>query len=450
MSVLRSRNTNKGARHNDDADGSAQSASAKVEAEREEQQSLFGDRLGDDDDDDSSKHQPNAVEALKEQLRQQAEMIRQQQQQQDALLRQLKTLTVAASRGEALVAPTPLIREEVRINAVQPLELTYANATAGTALDDWLYKLDQLFAQTRKPEGAWEERTRLAQLHWDRHMALWWKGQAEMAAASGTPIASWSAFVAALRKHFVPTGDAEAARTELLRLRMRGGESMDAYMQRAVLIVARAGAYVDSKTAAALALEGVDKQRFPFTVKEVRRMERAAGLSGMTFAQMRGVLTEEAADEPQLPGRNAGMGRNVAATSSDSSSAGGSHGGSSGGGRHSSGAGDRRPTSNKQHRINALQQQIKSLQEASGSEGEADDDGGGRVSTAPISTGSGSRCFKCGEEGHMVVECKSKKELRSCHACKQAGHLRSKCPQRSKGRSEGEGAGAGQKPSKNE
>jgi hypothetical protein len=228
---------------------------------------------------------------------------------------------------------------------------------------------------------------------------------------AGAPIQSWAAFVAALRKQFVPAGDAQLARTELFKLKMRPDETMEAYMQRAVLLVARAGGLVESKTAAALALEGVDKSRFPFTCAAVARKERAAGVAGMSFAQMREELSVEAAMEPQLSGRGGGGGSN----SSSSSSNGGAKG----------------ATNSRQLRINALQQQLKALEEGD------DDSTDGNYGLAPITTGAGSEarhhCDRCGAEGHIVRDCKSKKELRTCFGCGKPGHLRRNCPVKRKG-----------------
>ena len=302
----------------------------------------------------------------------------------------------------------------MRVDAVRPPELTYAGATAGTALEDWLFKLEQLFTQTRKPESDWQGRAQLAQLHWDRHMAMWWTGRQEAAAAAGEPILSWVAFVAALRRQFVPAGDSQLARSELFKLKMRSGETMEAYMQRAVLLVARAGGLVEGKTAAALSLEGVDKSRFPFTCAAVARKERAAGAMGMSFAQMREELTVEAAMEPQLSGRSG----------SSSNSSGGNNGSSSSGNSGAKGA-----TNSRQLRINALQQQLRALEE-----GDEEEDALESFGVAPIAPGSDrDRCYKCGAEGHTTPDCKSRKELRSCFHCRQPGHLRSKCPERRHG-----------------
>ena len=72
----------------------------------------------------------------------------------------------------------------MRVDAVRPPELTFAGATAGSALDDWLFKLDQLFAQTHRAEADWQGRVQLAQLYWDRHMQLWWTSRQQAAAAA--------------------------------------------------------------------------------------------------------------------------------------------------------------------------------------------------------------------------------------------------------------------------
>jgi hypothetical protein len=90
-------------------------------------------------------------------------------------------------------------------------------------------------------------------------------------------------------------------------------------------------------------------------------------------------------------------------------------------------------------RISALQRELASLQQELGSsDGQTDS---GSLMTAPLGTHDALKCYKCGEMGHIVSECKSKKELRTCRVCKTVGHLANKCPQRHSGRPEEQGAG---------
>jgi hypothetical protein len=337
------------------------------------------------------------------------------------------------------------VREEVRIAAIQPQELTYVSASKGSALEDWLFKLEQLFTQTRKPEAEWQERVRIAKLYWDRHMSLWWAGCVEAAAETEAPITSWTAFVSALRGQFVPAGDAEAARLELLRLRMGGSESMDAYLQRAVLLVSRAGAFVDSKMVGVLLIVGVDSSRFPFTVQSVRRRLREAGVGGMSFAQVRAELSMEAHNEPNFQPLARGVNSSAAAAS---------------GGQRSRNFNSSEGSNSKQIRINALRKQLQAL-ETAGEEADevASGESGfnGQMHVAPVGTasarGSGphrgsasSVCHKCGGDGHFAVDCKSNKELRKCFSCGKVGHVRFRCPDRNRQ----EGAAGAEVQSKNE
>lgn len=351
------------------------------------------------------------------------------------------------------------IQPAVRVSAVQPTRLSYGSASAGSGLEDWLFSVEQLLTQMRHTEANGDDRAMIATatLYWDRPMQLWFEAEQQqqqlcadqqMDSDSGPLTTSWKEFKAALRRQFTPLADDFVARDELLSLRMKGGESMEAYMQRVVLLVTRAGQQIDGRTAATLTLRGVDELRFPFTVSAAKRKERESGTMGMSFAAMRSELTFGAHNEPKLNLRN---GSNTNGSNSSGSS---SHSRTTSRGNNS----NTTANGNKQIRIAALQQQLQELQE----ESEHDESS---LITAPLTAGPGGRrtgastgdirCRKCGKSGHVVAECTSKKELRKCFRCNEVGHLANKCRNRGdKGRSssaeEGVPASASMSTPKNE
>ena len=268
---------------------------------------LFG-AGGAESDASSSSPQGDIVAELRQQL--QAMQLQMQRQQQALLSAQQSASALPATsplQQQPPLAPSPIpLAAPVRMAAVQPGELTYRTAGEPSVLADWLFKVEQLLSQLGVSADAWEERLRVVSLHWDRQLDLWWQGHCQQARAAGTPVASWAAFRAALQANFVPTNDAEAAASELLRLRMRSGETMDAYMQRAALLLARSDGRLPGEAAARAALDGVDASRFPFTLSSARRLMRQAPAgSPLTFHAMRAELTASAVDEPQLGARGA-------------------------------------------------------------------------------------------------------------------------------------------------
>ena len=390
------------------------------------------------------------------------------QRQQQALLSAQQSASALPATSpvqqQPPLAPSPIpLAAPVRMAAVQPGELTYRTAGEPSVLADWLFKVEQLLSQLGVSADAWEERLRVVSLHWDRQLDLWWQGHCQQARAAGTPVASWAAFRAALQANFVPTNDAEAAASELLRLRMRSGETMDAYMQRAALLLARSDGRLPGEAAARAALDGVDASRFPFTLSSARRLMRQAPAgSPLTFHAMRAELTASAVDEPQLGARGAAS----AAVHMSARPQGGS---GSGGSTGHTGAGAARMTKQQLvQRVNALE---RVLHGGTGCDSETDE-AEGPISAAPVSTrpspstgggkrpsgqsrGAGSdaarggfsgKCNKCGEPGHRATECVSSKELRSCLVCHQRGHLVAACPQVRRGAGGGNGGNGGDGP----
>jgi hypothetical protein len=383
-------------------------------------------------------------------LRQEAHYQQQQQQQQQRQQQQQQ-------QQQSHRSPP-----QVRMSAVQPGELVYHKASEGTTLADWLFKLEQLLSQLGVGSGEFDERIRVAAMHWDRQTNVWWEGHAQQAAGAGAPIADWPSFVTALKANFMPTNDAETAASELLRLRMRGGESMDAYMQRAALLLARADGRLPDVAAARSALDGVDSSRFPFAVAAARKAMRTAACP-LSFHALRAELTALAVDEPALGGRSSGLagsggrGPSASGVASGASASSTKHGSTAAG----RGGGSSSSMTRKQllQRINALESGHDAYDYGEDAD-ETADDGNTTVHTAPVSakrsagrqapasrplsdsSSSAShrqrRCFKCDSPDHGVRECTSKKELRSCLACHERGHLVATCPRVQRGGGSGE------------
>lgn len=362
-----------------------------------------------------------------EQLRAAQAAMQQLQERIDALQAQQAAQQQQQGQQQAAL-PLPAPEPQPRRQLVQPQQLQYETAAQGSTLADWLFDVDRLFRQLGLAEGDAARRIAEASLHWDRQVDLWWRGREQQARTAGAPIASWAAFVAALQANFVPTGDAEAAARELLRLRMKATESMDAYMQRAALLLARADSRIDAATAARIAVEGVDSSRFPFALAAVRASMRRKPT--MPFNEVRLELTEAAAHEPGLAAPSVG-------------SSGGAH-------RQSASSSGRQGASQKQLRISALERQLQQLRAGDSSEDEAE--GTEPVHTAPLGrqrgAGSGGHvsgkqlvCNKCGAAGHVVSECRSKKDQRTCFVCGQPGHIAMRCEQRKGGGGGSDGSG---------
>ena len=217
----------------------------------------------------------------------------------------------AAVQAHAPVQPLqaqPVARAPAARRAlVQPGELTYSTASQPGVIDNWVFKMGQLFAQLGVAADDWPARLHQAALAWDRPTDQWWRAHQALLQARGTPIGSWDAFVEALHSHFVPVKDAEAATEEFLRLRQRGAESMDEYLLRASQLLLRTGGKVQDETAAQMVLSHVDEHRFQWTLRAVRKLVRASE-KPLSFAAMRAALVEEALSEPKPTGAGAPRG----------------------------------------------------------------------------------------------------------------------------------------------
>ena len=374
-----------------------------------------------------------SMRTLQEQHARELAALRTEVQQTRSASSSASSLPSAAAPGLPSIASIAIL--QARQTAVQPSRLQYGTAAQGTVLADWLFELEQLFTQMAIPESAYADRLRVAGAYWDRQINVWWESRQTQASSSGAAIRSWADFVAALTANFVPAGDAEAAARMLLRVAMRAEESMDAYLQRVELLLARAAGRMDAKTATLIAIEGVDKLRFPWALAAVRKQLRAE--PAMTFFTARVELTEAAVHEPKL------LQQRQHATSGASARGGASSASSLGRG---AGMPLRSAGSGNTVRIAALQRELQQLlvQEEYAADPHMDDEeaaAAAELHTAPLSrpypppaartTGDRPRvCSKCRAPGHVAAECTSKKELRECYACGEVGHIKPNCPKR--------------------
>jgi hypothetical protein len=393
------------------------------------------------------QHQQDQQQQQQQQPQQQQQQQERQQPQQQQPLQQFPrqqqsppSVGVAASFSAA-----------VREDAIRPEELTYsAAASRSGALENWLFKLEKRFEQIHLSEIEFQERIGIASRYWDLSLERWWGTYREQVHHQGQPVSSWRQFVAALRGTFAPVNDAQVAAAELLRLSMGRGESMDAYLQRADLLMARANGRLDDSAAALALLEGVEGVRFPFTVAAQRRRMRQD--PKIPFAVMRGELALAALDEPKIGGNvqghvstPAGVGKGETRNGPPGGPrrmGGGGHAASLGGVPSSSSSSKLATMTRGQliRHIGALQ---RGLSQGFAMAGEGEEDDGSIPpdrQVAPIGNGTGdnsigssSTCRKCGAEGHRVKECTSKVELRSCYSCQAPGHISSNCPRRQKG-----------------
>jgi hypothetical protein len=373
----------------------------------------------------SQASQQDAATARREEV-EGKRLLRQMQPPGGAAMTKVSPAAAAAAAIPAAAAAAGRMhrpQEQVRMTAINPGELTYHTAATGTVLADWLFKLEQLFSQLGVHQTEFGERMAIASRHWDRQVNVWWNGHEKQAQNAGTPVASWAAFVGAISTNFASEGDADTAASELLELRMKAGEKMDVYMQRAALLLARADGEITEGVAARIAMKGVDTARFPFATAQVRAaMQDYTALHGgpAPFHWVRARLTAAAANEPRLDTSL----RGAAAAAASSSSSG------------RAGAGGKGAGSAGQQRINAIYEKERARRAAAASKEGAAETTDGKSGTTNLGTvgaeGKGPYCFRCKREGHTAATC-SEEEQRTCYGCGTKGHLKMQCPQRKEG-----------------
>lgn len=318
-------------------------------------------------------------------------------------------------RQDTSSGPSP-VQSRLDTRGLNIDRLLYAEASRGTTLEDWIFSVEQQ-CRLRGIRTADGDHMKIGSAFWDRAMEQWWSGQVVLRASEGTPIDSWQDLTAELRSTFVATGEAEQAFDELLSMRQTA-EKMDAYMQRAAALRARAGQRADGQDRAIVAalIRGADESRFPFALHGIRKAVRVAERANrpLCLTAVRTQLMELAHDEPRI---------RTAPAAAPAARGGNVGRGGSGGAPQST-------------RVAALQQQLAdAIREEGGSEAD--------VRIAALG-GEGLRpCGKCGKTGHRVFECTSKTDRRTCFSCSEKGHVATNCPKQQKAAGDGSASAAG-------
>jgi hypothetical protein len=327
----------------------------------------------------------------------------------------------------ASAAPAPTAAQ---LKVPTPPELNATEATRPEALEDWIYATERMLEAIGVRD--FSEQMRYARRYWDRAVQAWWTGAQLLAVERGQPVSDWDTFVLTLRANYSPVADADTAWRKLVGIKMRGEESMEAYVSRAQELVQRIPqARLDTHTAAEFLMAGVSGERFPITyaalLEATQNERKLSGGRGLGFARARAKLVEAASREPSTHWMQAKGG------------SGGSSGSSGGGGANGyRGAGGARKL------VNAVSTSNNGYSQLSGEED--DDDRGARGGQEQRSINAinldGPKCYRCQAMGHTSRDCK-RPETRTCHRCRKVGHLIADCPGRVKGGGGPPGGAAG-------
>jgi hypothetical protein len=313
------------------------------------------------------------------------------------------------------------LSEAMQVMRSVPLSLlTSADASKPGALEDWLYQLRNVL----EVAGVTDFATQLKVLgvRIDRQLATWLTGATALARANGVPLRSMDDVAAAMRSQFTPQSDEDTARRELIKIRQRDGETMEAYVARAQELYNRVSrARLPSEMAGEALLDGVDGRRFVLTVHGVRQAQqtnRTLYGGSLPFESVRAQLVANAVNEPQLWAAPAQQ-------RASSSGAGGS-----------SKAAYRSPSSKaSSQQYGAAQQHINYVGAPGGSGNRYASLGGGTVDDEGADSDAHGLnavdmadvlCYRCQTKGHYAADC-SKPDTRVCNKCKKKGHLKRDC-----------------------
>ena len=341
----------------------------------------------------------------------------------------------ASASGERAAAAAEAAEARAGANRLKQRklpELRASEASKGTVLADWMFELRRALVSESLMQRPWPEQFSVVQLFWDRAVDEWFGGQAELLRVRGQPIESWTTLEAALRTQYTPVAEADTAFRELITLRARGAESMEAFTARAQQLLGRIPpARMATEWAAELLLIGAEPSHYPLAVSSVKleqQKERSRNSGkGLSFEAVRALLVEAAAREPNL---------RITSVASAASSA--AHGGGSSKARQVISA--LRSGQNPYEALASLEPQ----ELASALEREVQDrvnalQLGAGASKAPKPTEQRGSCHYCGGAGHYIAACPDKR----------AGKPRKKRAGTGGGEGQAEGSAAGPSP-KNE
>ena len=335
---------------------------------------------------------------------------------------------VASASGERAAAAAAAAAEAAearaganRLKQRKLPELRASEASKGTVLSDWMFELRRALASESLMQRPWPEQFSVVQLFWDRAVDEWFGGQAELLRVRGQPIESWTTLEAALRTQYTPVAEADTAFRELITLRARGAESMEAFTARAQQLLGRIPpARMATEWAAELLLIGAESSHYPLAVSSVKleqQKERSRNSGkGLSFEAVRALLVEAAAREP-----------NLCITSVASAASSAAHGGGSSKARQVISA--LRSGQNPYEALASLEPQ----ELASALEREVQD----RVNALQLGTGASRSSAP-----------RQAEQRGSCHYCGGAGHYMAACPDKKAGKPRkkrsGTGGGKGQ------
>jgi len=290
-----------------------------------------------------------------------------------------------SSGSGAQPAPRQGQRARVRFKHPPPA-LTYEKASDARTLDEWMYQMGKYFIMAGVEEDDEASKMTAALLAIDYQLDLWWRAVDEKRAREGRAV-TWEGMKRELRRQFVSESTGERAYTELLNVRQKAGESLDAYFRRADELRRLANNTIEETTLVAILVERIHSQEWPYARNAAMRARKEGKIESL--AGLRALLLEEEthgqdkmrrALQPQAQPKMSG----------------------------------------------APWKQNKTTRAAAVAATSAPEDQEEGQHTAAVRSKS-NVCFRCRGEGHFAAQCKAP-DARTCNLCGEKGHIVASCP----------------------